>query len=97
MGLDIRLPIGLMFAILGLLLIGYGLVSDKEIYQRSLGINVNVWWGAVMLAFGAVMFVLGKRGTAAMRPSDVSPEGRIIEEIEHRTGKESGPAGRRGH
>src|SRR5947208_7432170 len=36
MGLDIRLPIGLMFTILGLLLAGYGLVGDKEIYARSL-------------------------------------------------------------
>lgn len=65
MGLDIRLPIGLMFAILGLLLAGYGLVGDKAIYQRALGININLWWGLVMLVFGVVMLLLGKRGTRA--------------------------------
>lgn len=63
MGLDIRLPIGLMFTILGLLLAGYGLVGDKEIYGRALGINVNLWWGLVMLVFGIVMLLLGRRGT----------------------------------
>lgn len=62
MGLDIRLPIGAMFTLFGLLLVVYGLVSDKSIYQRSLGINVNVGWGAVLLVFGILMLVLGKRG-----------------------------------
>jgi hypothetical protein len=61
MGLDIRLPIGLMFSILGLLLTGFGLVGDKAIYQRALGINVNLWWGIVMLVFGIVMLLLGRR------------------------------------
>jgi hypothetical protein len=63
MGLDIRIPMGLMFTILGVLLTGYGLVSDKAIYQRSLDINVNLWWGLVMLIFGVLMLVLGRRGT----------------------------------
>lgn len=63
MGLDIRLPIGLLFSIFGLLLIGYGAVSDKAIYARSLDVNINLWWGVIMLGFGIVMFVLGKRGT----------------------------------
>ena len=62
MGLDIRIPIGLMFSILGGLLTIYGLVSDKTIYQRSLGINVNLGWGLVMLAFGVIMLILGRRG-----------------------------------
>lgn len=88
MGLDIRLPIGLMFSILGLLLAGFGLLGDKAIYHRSLGMNVNLWWGMVMLTFGVVMFLLGRRGTASARPSDDSPEGRTIEEIEHRAGLE---------
>jgi len=95
MGLDIRLPIGMMFAILGLLLVLYGLAGDKAIYQRSLGINVNLWWGVVMLAFGLVMLVLGRRGGSAMRPSSESTEGRATENMEHRTGKEGPP--RKGH
>jgi hypothetical protein len=64
MGLDIRLPIGLMFAILGLLLVGHGLLTDPAIFQRSLGINVNLWWGLALLVFGSVMLVLGRRRKA---------------------------------
>ena len=64
MGLDIRLPIGALFSFLGVLLAGYGLFSDNAIYERSLGINVNLWWGAVLLLFGVVMFVFGRRGGA---------------------------------
>ena len=59
--LDIRLPIGLLFATLGGLLTAYGALADRAIYQRSLGINVNLWWGLVMLAFGALMIGLGRR------------------------------------
>ena len=64
MNLDLRLPIGLMFSIFGVMLLGYGLLSDASIYARSLGINVNLWWGLVLLAFGLVMlgFALGARG-----------------------------------
>jgi hypothetical protein len=62
MGLDIRLPIGGLFAVLGLLLTGYGLLSSKVIYERSLGINVNFEWGLVMLVFGVIMVVFGYRG-----------------------------------
>jgi hypothetical protein len=84
MGLDIRLPIGLMFTIFGLLLAGYGLFGDKAIYQRSLGININLLWGAVLLVFGLVMIALGRRGTSAMHPTEMSAEGQLIEEMEHR-------------
>ena len=57
MGLDLRLPIGLMFSLLGTLLIVYGLAtgSDSAMYARSLGLNVNLGWGVVLLVFGAVM------------------------------------------
>ena len=57
MHLDLRLPIGLMFTIDGILLAGYGLVSDRAIYARSLGTNVNLWWGLVLLAFGLTMLI----------------------------------------
>ena len=59
--LDVRLPIGGMFAIVGAILIAYGLLSDKAIYQRSLGINVNLWWGLVLFAFGLAMLGLAYR------------------------------------
>jgi hypothetical protein len=60
-GLDIRRPIGLLFSIFGLLLIGFGAMSDKAIYQRSLGININLWWGAALLVFGLTMIALSRR------------------------------------
>jgi len=58
MQLDLRLPIGFMFTIVGFALVGYGLTSDPAIYQRSLGININLWWGLVSLAFGVAMLGL---------------------------------------
>jgi hypothetical protein len=64
MGVDIRIPIGLMFTILGLLLAVFGLLSDSSIYQRSLGINVNLLWGAVLTVFGIIMLLMGRRRPA---------------------------------
>ena len=58
MRLDIRWPIGGLFTITGALLAIYGLVSDPAIYKKSLGINVNLWWGVVLLVFGLAMLVL---------------------------------------
>ncbi len=65
MGVDIRLPIGLMFTIIGLLLAIFGLLSDASIYQRSLGINVNLIWGGLLTLFGIVMLLLGRKRPAA--------------------------------
>ena len=62
MGLDIRIPIGLMFSIIGLILAVFGLLSNhSEIYNRSLGINVNLGWGCVLLVFGLLMLGLAHR------------------------------------
>ena len=61
--LDLRIPIGGMFSIFGIVLLVYGLVSDPAIYQRSLGINVNLWWGIVLLMFGATMLWLARPKT----------------------------------
>ncbi len=62
MGLDIRLPIGLLFAVLGIVLTLFGVFSGAAIYERSLGININLVWGSVLLAFGAIMLLFGLRG-----------------------------------
>ncbi|MEI6888563.1 MAG: hypothetical protein ACOYM0_02665 [Bacteroidales bacterium] len=60
MGIDIKIPIGLMFTILGLLLTVYGFItrSDAALYTVSLGINVNLWSGLGMLVFGLLMLAL---------------------------------------
>jgi protein-S-isoprenylcysteine O-methyltransferase Ste14 len=61
MRLDVRFPIGGMFSLIGAILTVYGVVSDPAIYEKSLGINVNLWWGLVLLAFGLVMLWLAFR------------------------------------
>jgi hypothetical protein len=61
MGLDIRLPIGMLFSIFGIMLIVFGVFSNPSLYARSLGVNVNLIWGVVLLMFGGVMLFLGAR------------------------------------
>lgn len=69
MRLDVRWPIGGMFTITGVLLVIYGLVSDPAIYQKSLGINVNLWWGLALLVFGLGMLWLAYRAQRRAGPS----------------------------
>jgi hypothetical protein len=57
--MDIRLPIGLMFALTGLIITVWGIVSDPEIYRKSLGININLWTGSAMLVFGLTFLFFG--------------------------------------
>ena len=60
--LDVRLPMGLLFLLLGLILVGYGLAADPAIYAtHSLGQNVNVTWGAIFALFGAAMLTLAAK------------------------------------
>ncbi len=58
---DLRLPIGALFTVYGVLLAGYGVLSDKAQYARSLGLNVNVGWGLVLLVFGLGMLAARAR------------------------------------
>lgn len=60
MQFDLRRPLGAMFTLLGILLVGYGLFSDPRVYQRSFGMNVNLIWGAVLLIFGGAMLLLAR-------------------------------------
>jgi hypothetical protein len=75
MGLDVRVPVGLLFSAIGLALVAYGLLSDPGIYARSLGINVNLWWGLVLLAFGAIMLLFGWKDPIAPRHERASKAG----------------------
>jgi hypothetical protein len=60
--LDIRLPMGLLFLVLGVILIVFGLQADPAIYVRhSLGQNVNLLWGVIFALFGAAMLWLVRR------------------------------------
>lgn len=63
MNLDLRIPMGLMFTLVGLILTVFGMAtSGSAIYARSLGINANLDWGIVLLIFGGSMYLLGRRG-----------------------------------
>ena len=84
---DIRLPIGALFLLLGAVLTVYGVAtrSNTALYVRSENITINLWWGVVMLVFGALMFFYGRR--AKERPLH-SAAGEETEIREHRTGLE---------
>ncbi|MEI6818417.1 MAG: hypothetical protein WCL19_02325 [Verrucomicrobiota bacterium] len=67
MNFDLRLPIGILFSLFGLILTVFGWLTrnDSEMYVKSLGKNVNIEWGIVLLVFGAFMLFLAKRGKKA--------------------------------
>lgn len=87
-----RLPIGGLFAVLGLVIGGFGIATagDAERYARSASVNVNVWWGGVMLVFGLLLLWLGIRSRRLEGPSPPleSAEGRAVEAREHERGLE---------
>ncbi len=56
--MSIALTIGATIAAIGLILLLYGLFGQAD-YSRSDGININLWWGLVMLVFGTGMAVVG--------------------------------------
>ena len=80
MGLDIRWPIGFMFTLIGVLLTLSGIVtaSNADMYKRSLDININLWWGLVLLVFGVSMLLLAWRAQRAAakapgKPAETEP------------------------
>ncbi|MGB9764544.1 MAG: hypothetical protein ACPLZD_04225 [Candidatus Saccharicenans sp.] len=56
--LDLKKPIGWLFTYCGLILVIYGLLTGKELYTKSLGININLLWGMVILTFGLIFLLL---------------------------------------
>lgn len=64
---DIRIPIGGLFVLLGLVLTVYGIItkSDAQLYARAESIDINLWWGVVMMGFGAGMLFFGTRKPAS--------------------------------
>jgi|SRR4051812_6994544 hypothetical protein len=92
--LDLRLPIGGLFTALGVLVGGYGIATNgSAMYERSLSVNINLWWGLVMLAAGLILLAMGMRATREHHPSsalpaETTPEGQATERREHRKGLE---------
>lgn len=75
MNLDLRLPMGLLFSFIGVILTAFGLAtnSDAALYAKCLGINANLWWGIVLLVFGQVMFHMGRRSQARLAKLPPAP------------------------
>lgn len=67
--LDVRTPTGLMFVVLGTVLVVYGAISDSVDYERSMGVNVNLGWGFIMAVFGAGLLLWRHRSAAALPPT----------------------------
>jgi hypothetical protein len=90
--MDLRVPIGGLFVALGLILAGYGLMTagDTEMYRRTFGTNLNLWWGLVMLATGLIFLALARRGArrGARRPLADSAAGAATEAREKGEGLE---------
>ena len=72
MELDVRLPMGVMFVLLGGILTAYGLATLHQPYSSSLGINVNLWWGLVILILGILMLLLAWRAKAKAKETRMS-------------------------
>ena len=79
MYLDVRVPAGAMFVMIGGLLAIYGAVSDPAVYQRSLGVNINISWGAVMTAFGVALLAWHRWSSAAPEPASREGEHGVSE------------------
>ena len=74
MGLDIRIPLGLIFLVLGGIMTVFGFFTHGDaMYERSQGIDLNLVWGVIMLAFGAIMFFVGRRQKWQDDPVDPRP------------------------
>lgn len=63
---DARIAVGMFFTLTGTILAAFGFSTrDRaDIYQKSLGIDANLWWGVALLVFGIVMLAFGRRGQA---------------------------------
>jgi len=62
MGLDIRIPLGLIFLVIGGIMAVFGFVTRHSgIYSRSLDVNLNLIWGLIMFVFGMTMYLVGRR------------------------------------
>ena len=68
MQVDARIPMGMFFTLTGTILMAFGLSTrdNAAVYVKSLGIDVNLWWGLALLVFGVVLLALGRRGQMRM-------------------------------
>jgi len=66
LNLDIRMPMGLMFLVVGAVLAVFGFATNADaMYERSLGHNINLYWGLLLFVIGAIMVVMARRASKA--------------------------------
>jgi uncharacterized membrane-anchored protein len=70
---DLRLPLGWLFLIIGALLLVNGFRATPATDAQSLGININLIWGVVMVAFGLICLWLARRYAKRMRAKQTAP------------------------
>lgn len=58
--MDLRTPIGLLFGVIGLLLVAFGMTHGGPAFTPT-GVNIDLDWGSIMLLFGAFMLLLAFR------------------------------------
>ena len=80
MSIDLRIPMGMMFTMTGVILFAFGLSTrdNTVLYVRSLGIDVNLWWGLVLLVFGIAMLIFGRRSQMRMMREEEKRKNEII-------------------
>ena len=66
---DLRYPLGLLLAFYGVILIASGAIDGTLV----VGVNVNLWWGIVLLVFGSAMVYLARRAHPTDRPDSRQP------------------------
>jgi hypothetical protein len=76
MNLDLRIPIGLFFVIVGSIMAIVGLTSNPAIYEKSLGINVNLYWGVAEVIFGSLMIAFGRAHHEVEAGTPATPAGK---------------------
>jgi len=62
--LDLRVPSGWFFTILGLILTGVG-IAEPDMRAPLTDVNINLYSGLGMLAFGAFLLLLARRASHA--------------------------------
>ena len=65
MGLDVRLPIGGFFGLIGVLLTAYGAATRGAPAMAPTGVPIDLVWGVALLVFGLGMLGLAWRAHRA--------------------------------
>lgn len=82
MGLNLRLPFGIVFPMVEDIRAGYSVCrSGSAVYVNSQEINRNLVWNLGMLFFGLIMFIAGRKKTNNTRFADLAPGDRSAKEL----------------